>query len=270
MKKIGLIAGNRDLPIIFAQNAKSQNPELSIYIAALKGDTKKQIEQYAEQVCWIFPGQIEKSIEFFRAHEVEELIFLGQVSPASAFLTCHKWDATMRNAAEKSQGFRPHAIFSKILQAYESAGFKVLDSTTCMESTIAKLGVNNSVELASDIKEEIEKALERTKKIVDLDIGQTVIIKDNTVLAVEAFEGTDNCIKRGAKIAHGNFIMLKRAMNNQDMRFDVPVIGLKTIKLLKKLKAKALVIHAEKTFILEKEKVFELANKAGIPIVGYE
>lgn len=268
MKIIGLIAGNRSFPLLFAKEAKKAGVRL--VVSAVKGETCRSIERYADEVCWVAPGQIRRSIDFFKSEGVEHLVMAGQISPVRIFLSRYRWDDLMLKVVEEIRDFRPHTVFGEIIKTYEKYGLGFISSVTYMEDYLAKEGINNGVVLNDDLKQEIDYAISIAKPIVEMDVGQTIVFKDKAVVAVEALEGTDCCIKRAAKLCGKGILVVKRAKADQDMRFDVPVIGTKTINLLKKYKAKALVVNTEKTLILDKEKVFSIADKAGIPIIGYK
>lgn len=267
---IGLFAGNRSFPLIFSQQAKLKSPDSKLVVVALKGETSKSIEKYADEILWVWPGEVRRPIEFFKSKKVSNVVMVGQISPFRIFVSRFRWDDLMLEIANNIKDYRPHSVFGALVEMFAKHELSFMDSTTFMDESLAKEGLNNSVVASDEIKEEIDYALGIAKNVVEFDIGQTVVFKYGTPVAVEAFEGTDRTIKRAATVCGKEFIVIKRATKDQDMRFDVPVIGPRTLKLLAKYKAKALAIHASKTLILDKEKVFAIADKAGIAIIGYK
>ena len=174
----------------------------------------------------------------------------------------------MHKVVAGARDFRPHSIFSEMIKEIESLGFYFISSIYYLDNFLVVKGINNAIVINKALEEEINYAVGLARNIVNLDIGQTVIFKDKAVVAVEALEGTDNTIKRAWRICGKNSLIIKLAKKNQDLRFDVPVVGLKTIKLLAKIKAKALVLETKKAVFLDKEKMFKLSVKFGIPIIG--
>jgi len=268
MKKIGLIAGSRDLPLLFSSEAKKKNPGLEIIAVGIKGETSKKISSLADKVYWIFPGELKKITEVLVKEGVGTAVLAGQVSPYRIFRGRKNWDELMLKVSANTPDFRPHSIFTEIIKEIEKCGINFVNSTTYLEEFIVSSGVNNSITLSDSLEKEIEHALSFARRIADLDIGQVSVFKNKSVVAVEALEGTDNTIKRAYKICGSDFIVVKLAKENQDLRFDVPVVGLKTIKLLGKYKAKALVLEKGKSLLLDKPEVLSLADKFKISIIG--
>lgn len=268
MKKIGLIAGNRHFPLLFSRQAKLKDPDLEIIAVAIKGETEKSLAKYVDKIFWIHIGKLNELTGIFSKEEIKTVVMAGQISPFRIFKDKSNWDDTMRHIIGVISDFRPHSIFTEIIREVEKHNLRFISSITYLEEYLAKEGLNNDIVINDFLRREIKYSVELARKIVDLDIGQTIIFKDKAIVAVEALEGTDNTIKRAHRICGDNFIAVKLAKKNQDLRFDVPVIGLNTIKLLVKLKAKALILEKAKTLILDKQKVINLSDRAQIPIVG--
>ncbi len=268
MKKIGLIAGSKDLPLLFSSEAKKKNPGLEIIAVGIKGETSKKISFFADKVYWVFPGELKKITEILVKEGVNTSVLAGQVSPYRIFRGRNNWDELMRKVSASAPDFRPHSIFTEIIKEIEKHGINFVNSITYLEEFTVSSGVNNGITLSASLEKEINHALSFARKISDLDIGQTAVFKNKSVVAVEALEGTDNTIKRAYKICGSDFIAVKLAKENQDLRFDVPVVGLKTIKLLGKYKAKALVLEKGRALILDKPKFLFLADKFKIPVIG--
>ena len=268
MKKIGLIAGNRNFPLLFSSQAKLKQPSLEIIAVAVKGETQKKLSKFVDKIFWVDAGKVGTALEIFLREKVEKIVLVGQISPYRIFKDRKHWDELMRKIFKNISDFRPHSVFSEIIREFEFQGLSFINSITFLEDCLVKEGVNNNVKVDSSLEEEITKILPLARRIVDLDIGQTIVFKDKAVVAVEALEGTDNTIKRAYKICGPGFLVVKLAKKEQDLRFDVPVIGFKTIKLLKNLGAKAFIGEKNKTLILDKEKVLSVSKKVNIPLIG--
>ncbi|MFC1666958.1 LpxI family protein, partial [Candidatus Omnitrophota bacterium] len=159
------------------------------------------------------------------------------------------------------------SLIGAVARSLEGSGIKLLDSTTFLTDQLPKKGVLTKRPIDEKIAKDIEFGKEIAKSIAGLDIGQTVVVKDRTVLAVESIEGTDEAIKRGARYGKEDIVVIKVSKPNQDMRFDVPIIGPETIRLLKELKACCIAIEARKTVIIDREATIGLANESEIGIV---
>ena len=270
MKKIGLIAGNRNFPLLFSTQAKLKNPSLKIFAVAVKGETNRKLSRFVDKISWVNIGELRKLVDIFLNEGIKEVVMAGQISPCRIFKDRNKWDDLIRRVVENSPDFRPHCIFTEIIKEIEKHNLKLISSLTYLGAYLAFKGVNNNVQIDKHLAEEINYSVNLARRIVDLDIGQTVVFKDKSIVAVEALEGTDNAIKRAYKICGGGFLVIKLAKKNQDLRFDVPVVGINTIRLLQKCKARAIVLQTGKALILDKDRVITLADKSRIPIVGVE
>ena len=268
MDKLGLIAGNKTFPLLFCRQAKHKNPSLQIVAVAVKGETSSHLSKLVDKIYWVEIGKLGRLIDIFLNEHMHTIVMAGQISPFRIFKNVSSWDNLMCRICERTPDFRPHSIFTEIIKEIEQHGLTFISSLTYLEDYLALKGVNNSVKVSEALFREVDFASGLARKIVDLDIGQTVVCKDKAVVAVEALEGTDNVLKRAHRICGRKFIAIKLAKKNQDLRFDVPVVGLNTIRLLIRFNAKALVLERDKTLILDKEKVFILADRAGIPIIG--
>ena len=269
MKKIGLIAGNRSFPLLFCREAKLKDPSLAVVAIAVKGETDSRISKSADKVYWVNIGRLNSLLDVFLKEGIDTAVLAGQISPYRIFRDRDSWDSLMHQVVDRSPDFRPHSIFTEIINELSKHGLHFLSSITYLGNYLAKEGLNNRVAPPEALGSDIEYALGFARKIVDLDIGQTLVFKDKALVAVEALEGTDNTIKRARRICGEGFVVFKLARANQDLRFDVPVIGLGTIKLLVRYKARALVLEKEKTLILDRDKVFSLADRYDIPILGF-
>jgi hypothetical protein len=267
--RIGIIAGSRLLPQILAKNIKKKMNDIETIAICFKGETSKNISRYVDKSYWIEVGALTLLKRIIEEEKLKEVIMVGQIYPLRIFRK-ERWDKEMKNLIKEIEDFRPHTIFKKIIDYLEKGGVRFLDSTLYLKEYLSEEGVMNQLLLTEHQKRDIEFGMKVVSCFVDLDIGQTLVVKNKSVVSLEAIEGTDNTIKRAYKIAGTGCTVLKFSKSNQDLRFDVPVVGVSTLKLLKKVKASSLVLESGKVIILEKDKFLSLAKKYKIPIIGKE
>ncbi|NPA58217.1 MAG: LpxI family protein [Aquificae bacterium] len=265
MSKIGLIAGAGELPVEFSKNAVAEGKDLQVY--GIKGITDKKIQQIAPTV-WFNLGEAEKLINRMKQDGIKQVVMLGKIEHFHVIRSIHRFDKRARRFFSQLKDKRAKSILEAVLKELETEGFKPIDPTPYLKSLLAPEGLIAGREPAENLMEDGRFGLGIAKEVAELDIGQTVVVKDGTVVAVEGMEGTDRCILRGGELAGEGSVVCKVARKNQDMRYDVPVIGTKTLKSMKKAKAKLLVVEAGKTFLLERPEVEKLADRYGISIIG--
>jgi len=266
MKRIGLIAGNRRYPIILAQQAKKNDFE--VVAVAIKKNTSWQIRHYADKVFWIDVQQFLRIFEIFKNENIQEVVMAGQINPAYLFDKKIMRSEFIQDFFVQLKDRKAATIFGFISQKLSEQGFKVLDAHIFMKDFIPARGTLTAKQPDFFLWQDIYFGWELAKKIADLDIGQTVAVKNKTVIAVEAWEGTDRLILRSAKLAGKGIVIVKVSRPLQDMRFDLPVVGLSTIKNLIKIKAACLAMEAEKTIFLDKDRAICLANQVGLSVVA--
>lgn len=265
--KLGLLAGNRQLPLIFSQRAKAEHKDLEIVAICFKGETSPALRRFVDRTYWIEVGRLKEVIEVLRSEGITYCVMVGQINPQRVF-EAKGWDEQMRQVVYTIDDLRPHSIFSKIIERLESEGIKFLPSTMYIEQTLASRSLMNNVAMSEGLKRTIRFGLGIMYRYRNLDIGQTIVVKDKAVVACEALEGTDNTILRGYRLAGEGCVVLKFSKQNQDLRFDVPVVGLTTLKFLRKIKASALVLEAKKVIIIQKDRFLNLSSRYRIPVIG--
>lgn len=265
MEKIGLIAGNRRFPILFSRAAKERN--YYVVAVAIKGDTSVELGKLVDKIYWLGIGEFSKMFEIFKNEGITNIVMAGQISPRRLFSKEINKDTTLKNLLVSLKDKKADTIFGGIADKLKESGFELVDSTLFIKDHLPKKGVLTNKEPVSVVWEDIYFGLGLAKQIAYLDIGQTVAVKNKAIVAVEALEGTDNLIKRAGRIAKGVTIV-KVSKPNQDMRFDIPVVGLNTTKNLIKAGAVCLAIEAEKTLFIDRQKSIDLANKKDIAIVS--
>lgn len=266
MEKIGLIAGNRRFPILFAQSAKKRN--CYTVAVAIKGDTSPELKRYVDRIYWIGLNEFRRLFEIFKAEGITKIVMAGQISPWRLFSGEIDKDEELKELLASIKNKKADTIFGAVAEKLKGLGFELISSTTFMEEHLPKKGTLTKREPNFDVWEDIYFGLDLAKEVAYLDIGQAVAVKDKAIVAVEALEGTDNLIRRAGQITRGGFSVVKVAKPQQDMRFDMPVVGLNTIRNLIKTKAACLAIEAGKAIFIDQEKSVRLAENRGIAIVA--
>lgn len=263
---LGIIAGKGEYPETLIRAARKGNPSLKIIVVAFQGETKPELEQEADAIAWFRVGQLSKPAAFLKRHNVTEAVMVGQITPDNLFNLRPDLAALILLASLKERN--AESIFGKIADYMENKqGIKVLPATTCMQENMPQEGHVCGKKLKKRQLEDALFGMKTAKEVSRLDIGQTVIVRHGTVLAVEGFEGTNECIRRGGALGHGKDVTLvKVSKPHQDMRFDVPCIGPHTILNCREAGVGVIIIDAGKTILLEKEKVFALCEQYGISI----
>jgi DUF1009 family protein len=262
---LGLIVGNGSFPILLAQEAKKRGDK--IIAVALKEEADPAIEKYADELAWLSIGQLGKTIAFFKDHAITQAVMAGQVKHTQLFRNIIP-DLRAAKLLAKVLNKKAESLLSMVIQEFESEGIHFLPSTTYLEHWLCSVGVLTKRSLSSSEQEDIAFGLPLARTISAQDIGQTIVVKDKTVVAVEAMEGTDACIRRAGEIAGPGCVVIKVARPKQDLRFDVPVVGPKTLQALKDAGTKVLALEAGKTLLLDKDAFIKEANAAQLTLTG--
>ena len=266
LKIIGLIAGNRQFPFLFARAARDQG--YKIVVAAIVGDTSPLLYFFVDKFQYFKVGELKKLFEYFRENSVSQVIMAGQVNQDNLFNPAVKLDEEFQALSDALRDRKADTIFSAVADRLNKEGMSLLDSTFLLKKYLAPKGtLTKRGPSVSELKD-IEFGLTIAKLMGGIDIGQTVVIKEKAIVAIEAMEGTDHAITRGGKIAREGAVIVKTSKPAQDSRFDVPVIGPRTIQTMVLVKAACLAIEAGKTLIIDREKTVNIANKAGICLVA--
>lgn len=266
MEKIGLIAGNKKFPILFSQAAKKRN--YYVVAVAIKGDTLAELKKYVDKIYWIGLDEFSRLFEIFKNEGLTRIVMAGQINPSRLFSKELQKNREIKELLESIKDKKADTIFGAVAQKLNDFGFQLMDSTTLVEELLPKKGTLTKREPTFAEWEDVYFGWELAREIAYLDIGQTVAVKNKAIVAVEALEGTDNLIKRAGRIAQEGITVAKVSKPKQDMRFDIPVVGLNTVKNLIKVKARCLAIEAGKTLFIDKAESIQLADKKGIAIVA--
>ena len=262
---LGIIAGNGVYPRLLADAARRAGVK-RIVAAAFTNETDDRLAGIVDAIDWMRVGQLGKLISGFREAGVAHAIMAGQIAPKNLFDLRPDFKTLLLLARLKRRN--AESIFEAIGDELASAGITLLPATSFLDDCLAPPGLIAGRKLSRREEEDVAFGFEIARETSRLDIGQTVIVKNGTVLAVEAFEGTNEAIKRGCALGKKDAIMVKVAKPTQDMRFDVPVIGVATIAIASEAHLRVIAIEAGRTLLLEKEALIEAAARSNISIVA--
>lgn len=265
MKKLGLIAGNGKFPLIFAQEAKREG--YRVIAVAHRDETVPEIEGVVDELTWVYVGQLGKIIRTFQRAEVKQAVMAGGIHKVR-LLGNFRPDLRGATFLTRLKSRDDDALLRGIADELERDGIHVLESTLCVPQIIPRAGVLTRRGPSKKQWEDIRLGFQTAKEIGRLGIGQTVIVKNRVVVAVEAVEGTDHAIERGGALGRAGCVVVKVSKPNQDLRFDVPAVGIGTIKTLHRVRAAALAVEADKTILLDKESLLHEADACGIAVVA--
>src|SRR5438270_780986 len=220
-----------------------------------------------DEICWLRVGQLNRMLSILRDAGITRAIMAGQIAPRNLFDLHPDWRALLLVAKMRQRN--AESIFRAIASELDKIGVALLPATTFLEDLVAEKGLIAGPKLSRREKSDIDLGWDIAQKIAALDIGQTVIVKNGTVLAIEGFDGTNETIRRGGALGRGGAVMIKVAKPDQDMRFDVPVIGSETISVAVEAKIRVIALEAGRTLLLEKEDVIRVAQTAGISVLGH-
>ncbi len=260
---IGLIAGNGILPLEFAKNAKARGYEL--VVVAHKEESDDRLKNFSKELLSIRVGELNRLIKFLKRHGVKHAAMAGGLSRVKIFGGV-KPDFRSLKLLARLRTFKDDLVLRGIAGEIESEGISIIAPSLFLKECVPSKGTLTKRSLSEAELENAKIGWEAAKLIGACDIGQTVVVANKTVVAVETIEGTDETISRAGKLTGGGLVVVKVAKPQQDLRFDLPTIGEKTIQSLKSAKATALVVEEGKTMILEPEKVVALADEAKIAI----
>ena len=265
-KLLGLIAGNGKFPILFAQKARSQS--FKIVAAAVKKDTSPFLRFFVDKIAWFKVGELRELLLFLKQEGVRDVIMAGQVNPNNLFEKNVVLDEDSKKIFEALKDRKADTIFAAIADKLKDQGMNLLDSTFLLEEYLAPRGTLTRRGPTLSELADIDFGRTIAKLMGGIDVGQTVVVKEKAIVAIEAMEGTDKAISRGGKIAREGAVVIKMSKPHQDPRFDIPVIGLRTIQTMVKAQARCLAIEAGKTLIIDRDKCMALANREKICIVA--
>ncbi len=262
---LGLIAGGGQFPIMCAKAARDEGR--SVIAIAHKGETDSALEMVAEKIRWVHLGQLGKVIRFFKKEGVSEALFAGTITKKRIFRDVRP-DMRALSIWRRLDTRLDDGILRAVASELEREGIRVVPSTLFLKELLASEGRLTRHRPSRDQQEDIEFGFRLAKEVGRLDIGQCLVVKDKAVLAVEAIEGTDETILRGGRLGGPGSVVIKICKPGQDMRFDLPSVGTRTIESMIEAKASVLVIEAGKTLLFDRDDMIALADKNSITVIG--
>jgi len=263
--KLGLIAGNGNFPFLVIEGARRAGA--TVAVAAIREETDPAIEKLADRFTWVGIGQLGKMLRFFKNEGVDKAIMAGQVKHVQIFSSAIPDVRTLKMLLRLPRR-NTDTLIGAVANELASEGIELIDSTYFLKDQLPEVGSLTRRTPDDREKSDIEYGLEIAKEIARLDLGQTIVVRDRACVAIEAMEGTDAVIRRAGALVRGRLTVVKLAKPDQDMRFDVPVIGVPTVESMIAARATCLCLTAGKTLIFDRDETIKLANKNKIAIVA--
>lgn len=269
MARVGLIAGNGRFPFLVLEAARAMGHE--VVVVAVKEEADADLEDAADRhgadIHRVSLGQLGKAISLLKKAGVSRAVMAGQVKHTKIFSSIVP-DLTLLSVLTKLKAKNTDALIAAVAEVMAGKGIELLDSTAFLTPLLARAGQLSRRAPTASEQEDLAFGYEVADEIAGHDIGQTVIVKDKAVVAVEAMEGTDAAIERAGELAGPGTIVVKVAKPGQDMRFDVPVVGVATIDAMRRARASVLSIDAGKTLVIDGDAFVGAADKAGVSVLG--
>ena len=265
LESIGIIAGNRTLPILFARQARAMGVKRLVAVA-FENETDPSFASLVDEIVWLKVGQLSKMIDAFTARGVRHCVMVGQIAPKNLFDL--RPDLRAMTMLFKLKEKNAHTIFGAIADELKKDGVELVEATQWLEPLMPGPGFILGPKLSDEQKADVTFGHRIAKQVSRLEIGQSVVVKNGTVLAVEGFEGTDKCLRRGGELAgkSGGAVAVKVAKEKHDLRFDIPCIGPTTLETCRDFGISVLAFEPGKTLVLEQDKVEEIARKSKISV----
>ncbi len=265
IESLGIIAGNRSLPLVFAKEARQQGVKRLVAVA-FEGETDPALASLVDDIVWLRVGQLSKMISAFTKRGIKQCVMAGQIAPKNLFDL--RPDLRALALLMRLRQKNAHTVFSAIADELKRDGVDLVEATPWLKPLMPADGFQLGPKLSETQRADVEFGLRLAKEVSRLEIGQTVVVKDGTVLAVEAFEGTDKCLTRGGDLAGpaGGAVAVKVARDKHDLRFDIPCLGPQTLETCAAARISALAFEAGKSLLLEQETCERLATKHKIAL----
>ncbi|MBP7055723.1 MAG: UDP-2,3-diacylglucosamine diphosphatase LpxI [Candidatus Omnitrophica bacterium] len=264
MPKIGLVAGWGKIPVTFARNAKAKGD--TVIALGLKGVTDEELANHVDKMHWVEWGNLKKAMLLVMMEGIRQIVLLGKIKKAVTFTGNDDLDEDAKKILSGMGSKQDYAILKGVEGILSKVGIKIIDPTPYLEDLVPKAGALTKRQPSDKEWADIKYGTDIAKVMAGYDIGQAVAVKDKTIIAAEAVEGTNDMIKRAGSLAGGGFVVVKVARPDQDMRFDVPAVGPDTIRLMAESRATALGLEGNKTFLTDREEVVALADQNDIAI----
>ena len=267
LSKLVIIAGSGDYPRLLVEGAKKAGVA-QVDVVAIAGSTSRATRNAADHVIPITISTIAENIRRVGTMHYDGAILAGQVNPLSLFRG--RFDREVQSWLDELPVKTAHTVFSKLVEKFAESGITILPASLFMDDNLPGVGPLTTRDFTEEERSDIQHAMRVAHDVGVHDVGQTVMVKKGMVLAVEAFEGTNRAIRRGGRLGGRGSVLFKAAREGHDMRFDIPVIGLKTLKTMRRAGVTALGFQASRLIVLNREDVIAYANKHNIAIVGVD
>lgn len=258
--KLCLVAGSGSLPVAFVKKAKELGDE--VFVVGVKGITSIEANAYLPL------GKVGTLVKLLEKHHINKIVLLGKFEHKLLFSDLLTVDSLALKILKRAKDRRAQSLVRALMDELEEMGFEFIDPKPYLEELLAGKGALNRLEPSSQAMDDGLFGFPIAKEIAQLDVGQTIVVKEGTVVSVEAMEGTQEAIYRAGKLAGKGCRVIKVARKNQDFRIDVPTVGLDTLEALRQIKADAIFLEAGKVYIVDKDKFLKLADKYKISVVG--
>jgi DUF1009 family protein len=267
LNALGIIAGNGRYPILLAEAARARGVK-RLAIIGFSGETSPEVEKLADNYTRLRVGQLGGLVSYFREQKITQAIMAGQITPGNLFDLRPDMKALLLLAKLKERN--AESIFGAIADELKKVGVELLPATTFLEDSLPAPGHIAGPKLSRSQQADVALGFKVAKEISRMDIGQSVVVKKGTIVAVEAFEGTDAAMERGGRLGKGDVVLVKVSKPNQDFRFDVPVVGTRTLEKAHESSVKVIACEARRTLLLDRKLVLEQAERWGISLVALE
>jgi len=265
MARIGLVAGYGELPILFADAAKAKGDTVIAF--GLKGLTSDELAKHVEKIHWLEWGGLKKGLMLLALERIGQIALLGKIKKEVFLKNDDRLDDEAKKLLGNNKDKKDYALLGEVAKLLQSVGVKIIDLTAYLGDLIPSKGTLTKRSPTESEWEDVRYGENIARELARLDIGQAVAVRDKTVISVEAIEGTDEAIRRAGALAKQGFVVVKMARPEQDMRFDVPLIGLDTLKSVVETGAKVLAFEEKKTLLMNREEMIRLADENGVAIV---
>jgi len=262
-----MIAGNRTLPLEFARQARRAGVKRLVALA-FEGETEPALASLVDEIVWLKVGQLSDLISAFTDRGISQCVMVGQIAPRNLYEVRPDLRAMAMLLRLKEKN--AHTIFSAIAGELKKDGVELVDGMPWLKPLMPGVGFSLGPKLSAEQRGDVEFGFRIAKEMTRLEVGQTVVVKRGTVLAVEAFEGTDKCLARGGQLAgrDGGAVAVKVAKKGHDLRFDIPCVGLQTLETCAANRVGVLALEAEKTLVLEQELCAHFADRHNVAVTA--
>jgi len=264
-KLIGLIAGNGRLPHLFAEAARQRG--LEVVAIGHRGETDPQLASRVRSLSWVRLAQVDRMVRLLQEAGVTQAVMVGGISRIRAFTEARP-DLGAVRIALRLRSFRDDGLLRAVADYFETAGVRIVSPAEFLAHLFVPQGHLVGPKLSAGQERDIDLGIEVAQQLGRADVGQTVVVKNGHVLAVEAIEGTNETIRRAGKLGGPGAVVVKLSKPQQDPRFDLPAIGPATLEAMSEVGAQALAVEAGRTLILDLEQVYAAAQRQGVSIVG--